>query len=230
MAGLDHLVAEAEQSGLGAAATAFVQEAVALVLGGVGGLAGLIDKLHATGLGDRVTAWFAGAGGHELTGAEVEKVFDGASIAGLAHRLGLAREQASTMVGWMLPKIMTTLAPGGILSPSAMAEARDLAGAMPPPLPSPTVAAPPRLRSGGAAAIARTTTARPQTLAAVDADAVPTVRSGTVLEKDPLVAPLLLAAAIALACAAWALKDPEPGPVVPPAHFEPLYPPVPAAR
>jgi len=229
MAELDHLVAEAEHSGLGAAATSFIQETLALVLGGTGGLAGLIDRLHGAGLGERVTAWFAGSAGHTLTGPEVEKVFESGTIAGLAHRVGLAREQASAALGRMLPRILTTLAPGGILSPSAMAEARDFAGAMPPP---PAAASAPRTPGARPSAFAGMADLTPPPLRSTPRSAAPPpprapiVRGPT--EQDPFRWALLTALAIALACAGWALKDPEPGPVVPPAHFQPLYPPPPA--
>src|SRR4051812_1726460 len=138
MAMFDGIITDvAERFGLGAAARPLVQELLGLITEGPGGLAGFIEKLHASGFGRQVTAWLNRADGPglsagTLSGQNVEQLFGTAAISGIASRIGIARDVAGSTIGQILPRILATLAPGGILSGEAAAEAAALAGSLRP--------------------------------------------------------------------------------------------------
>jgi uncharacterized protein YidB (DUF937 family) len=204
---IETLTAEATaHAGLGAAAGPLVPELLRLVAGGEGGLGGCIDRLHESGFGAQVTAWFSGAPAAPLAAADAEQIFGGDAVAALARSIGVARPAASGAIAALLPSALTTLAPGGILSQAAMAEVRPLLG--PAVAPKPVVVS------------------QPYGFAGTRSLDLPPLGGGPAIVQNPFRFALPIAVVMALAAAFWSLMVPHEKVVVPPAHFEPLYPPV----
>ena len=204
---IETLTAEATvHAGLGAQAGAFVPEMLRLVAGGEGGLGGCIDRLHESGFGEQVTAWFSGAPAAPLAAADAEQIFGGDAVAGMARSIGVTRPAAGGAIAALLPSVLTTLAPGGILSQAAMAEVRPLLGPVVAPKPVAATA--------------------PFGFAGTRSLDLPSLDRGPAIVQNPFRFALPIAALLALGAAFWGLMVPHERVVVPPAHFEPLYPPV----
>jgi uncharacterized protein YidB (DUF937 family) len=126
MAWIDSIVAEApERFGLGPAAGRFMQEVISLVTGGPGGLGGFIEKLTASGFGSLLAAWERGEVQDAVSSVAVEQLFGAAPLRAAAKRIGIDREQLERAVGEILPRLITGMAPGGVASETAIAEARE---------------------------------------------------------------------------------------------------------
>jgi outer membrane protein OmpA-like peptidoglycan-associated protein/uncharacterized protein YidB (DUF937 family) len=108
--------------GLGANAAPLVREVVHLVVTPNGGLAGLIDKFKSAGLGSELLSWLGNTAGAGLTAQQVESVVSSSALGGIAHRLGLAGPLVASAVGYILPKVIGALTPGGVIPASLPAE------------------------------------------------------------------------------------------------------------
>jgi OmpA-OmpF porin, OOP family len=124
MALIDDIVAAgASRAGLGPAAGHFVQEVIKLMVGGPGGLGGFIEKLQSSGFGAALTDWYAGRNQEPVPRAGVEALFGAAALRDVSGRIGISRDTAETAIGGLLPWIVGRLAPGGVISEAAIAEA-----------------------------------------------------------------------------------------------------------
>ena len=111
----------ASRFGLGAKSGQLVQEVVGLMTGTPGGIGGFIDKFRSAGLGNEVTSWLgrADGSGSALSGSAVESVLGGSVLGGIASRMGLASGAVATAIGYLLPKLIGGITPGGVI-PSGM--------------------------------------------------------------------------------------------------------------
>ena len=230
MALIDDIVAEgANRAGLGPAAGHFVQEVIKLMVGGPGGLGGFIEKLQSSGFGSLLADWFAGKNQEPLPRQGVESLFGAAPLRDVSTRIGISRDATETAIGQLLPRIMPRLAPGGVISEAAIAEAIKPLPALletwqgtpdaPAARPAPVAAAPVRA-TPAPAPVAHAAPARP-----VAAQTV-VHRSDTRHEHNPFRWALPLAALIGLGALAWSQISPRekvvdvlprPGPAAGPA-------------
>ena len=105
----------ASRFGLGPKAGQLVHEIVHLITGSPGGVGGFIDKFKSAGLGSEVTSWLGRADGAALTGPQVERALGNTALGGIASRLGLGSGVVATAIGYILPKLIGQITPGGVM-------------------------------------------------------------------------------------------------------------------
>ena len=101
--------------GLGPKAGQLMQEVVHLITGSPGGLGGFIDKFRSAGLGSEVTSWLGRTDGTVLAGPQVERALGSTALGGIASRLGLGSGVVATAIGYILPKLIGQITPGGVI-------------------------------------------------------------------------------------------------------------------
>jgi uncharacterized protein YidB (DUF937 family) len=99
--------------GLGPKSGQLMQELVHLITGSPGGVNGFIDKFRSAGLGSEVTSWLGRTDGAALAGAQVERALGSTALGGIASRLGLGSGVVATAIGYILPKLIGQITPGG---------------------------------------------------------------------------------------------------------------------
>ena len=116
MAMLDNVIEDVgSRFGLGPQAGPLLREVVQLITGSPGGISGFIDKFRSAGLGSQVASWLGRTDGPALTGPQVEQALGSSALGGIANRLGLAGGVVGTAVGYLLPKVIGQITPGGVI-------------------------------------------------------------------------------------------------------------------
>src|SRR5262252_3634787 len=116
MAILDNVIEDVgSRFGLGSNAGPLLREAVQLITGSPGGIGGFIDKFRSAGLASQVASWLGRSDGAVLTGPQVEQALGSSVLGGVASRLGLAGGVVGTAVGYLLPKVIGQITPGGVI-------------------------------------------------------------------------------------------------------------------
>src|SRR5271166_5411788 len=101
--------------GLGPKSGQLMQEVVHLITGSPGGVSGFIDKFRSAGLGSEVTSWLGRTDGAALAGPQVEKALGSTALGGISSRLGLGSGVVATAIGYLLPKLIGQITPGGVI-------------------------------------------------------------------------------------------------------------------
>jgi len=101
--------------GLGPKAGQLMHEVVQLITGSPGGVGGFIDKFRSAGLGSEVASWLGRTDGATLAGPQVERVLGSTAPCGIASRLGLGSGVVATAIGYILPKLIGQITPGGVI-------------------------------------------------------------------------------------------------------------------
>jgi len=123
MALFDGLIEEvASKFGLGAQAGPLVREAVGVMTGGPGGLAGCLDKLRSSGMGSEVASWIGSTSAPALPAQTVQSALGSSVIDGIAGRLGLGGSSVAAALGLVLPRAVGLLTRGGVVPQSLSAE------------------------------------------------------------------------------------------------------------
>lgn len=86
-----------------------------------GGISGFIDRFRNAGLGDVVSSWFSGTT-RNLTNDQVESVLGSGALNHLASKAGISTATAASAVALMLPRIMQSIAPSGVVPTRLPAE------------------------------------------------------------------------------------------------------------
>lgn len=119
MAVFDDVIEDvAGRFGLGAKAGPLMREVVQLVTGSPGGIGGFIDKLRSAGFGSQITSWLGKSDGTVLTAPQVQTALGGSVLNGIANRVGITGSVAGTAIGYLLPKVIGQLTPGGTIPSS----------------------------------------------------------------------------------------------------------------
>jgi outer membrane protein OmpA-like peptidoglycan-associated protein/uncharacterized protein YidB (DUF937 family) len=105
--------------GLGPHAGSLLREVVQLITGSPGGIGGFIEKFRSAGLGSQVATWLGRTDGAALTASQVENALGSSVLGGIASRLGLGGSAVGTAIGYLLPKVIGQMTPGGAV-PSSM--------------------------------------------------------------------------------------------------------------
>jgi len=92
-----------------------MHELVHLITGSPGGVGGFIDKFRSAGLGSEVTSWLGRSDGAALAGPQVERALGSTALGGIASRLGLGSGVVATAIGYILPKLIGQITPGGVI-------------------------------------------------------------------------------------------------------------------
>jgi len=101
--------------GLGPKSGQLMHELVHLITGSPGGVGGFIDKFRSAGLGSEVTSWLGRSDGAALAGPQVERALGSTALGGIAGRLGLGSGVVGTAIGYILPKLIGQITPGGVI-------------------------------------------------------------------------------------------------------------------
>jgi outer membrane protein OmpA-like peptidoglycan-associated protein/uncharacterized protein YidB (DUF937 family) len=99
--------------GLGATATALVREVLNMVVNSPGGIGGFLGRLNSAGLGSAVASWLGNSNAAALTTQQLSSVVSPSVLSQIAGRLGIGGPVVSTAVGYVLPKVIGLLTPGG---------------------------------------------------------------------------------------------------------------------
>jgi len=140
MAVFDSVIEDvAGRFGLDGKAGPLLHEVVQLMTGSPGGIGGFIDKFKSAGLGAEVSSWLGKTDGAVLTGPQVEKALGSTVIDGIAGRLGLSGSGVSTAIGYLAPKLIGQLTPGGVIPSGIPAAVSGFLGSTAPAAPRQTV-------------------------------------------------------------------------------------------
>ena len=101
--------------GLGPKAGQLMQELVHLITGSPGGVSGFVEKFRSAGLGSEVASWLGRTDGAALAGPQVERALGSTALGGIASRLGLGSGVVATAIGYILPKLIGQITPGGVI-------------------------------------------------------------------------------------------------------------------
>jgi OmpA-OmpF porin, OOP family len=113
---LDGLINDtANRFGLGANAGPLVREILNLVTGSRGGIGGFLDRLRSAGLGSEITSWLGNADAAPLSAQQINRVVGPTTLDAIASRFGLGASTVSSVIGYVLPKLIGTLTPGGTI-------------------------------------------------------------------------------------------------------------------
>jgi OmpA-OmpF porin, OOP family len=119
MAILDNVIEDVgSRFGLGSNAGPLLREVVQLITGSPGGIGGFIDKFRSAGLASQVGSWLGRSDGAVLTGPQVEQALGSSVLGGIASKLGLGSGVVGTAVGYLLPKVIGQMTPGGVVPTS----------------------------------------------------------------------------------------------------------------
>jgi OOP family OmpA-OmpF porin len=116
MTTLDNTIEDvAGRFGLGPKTGPLMNEITQLITGSPGGIGGFIDKFRSAGLGSEAASWLGRTDGAALTAPQVEKALGSTALGGIASRLGLKGGVVATAIGYLLPKLIGQLTPGGVI-------------------------------------------------------------------------------------------------------------------
>jgi|KBSSwiStaDraftv2_1062776.scaffolds.fasta_scaffold176646_2 outer membrane protein OmpA-like peptidoglycan-associated protein/uncharacterized protein YidB (DUF937 family) len=117
MGAMDVLVNEVDSKfGLGAGKAGSLLTAIlSLIQEQSGGLAGFLDRFRSAGLGDMVSKWLSGGPSQPLSSESLQSALGQNTLSSIASRTGLSLSTATSALGFMLPKLIQTLAPGGAI-------------------------------------------------------------------------------------------------------------------
>lgn len=105
----------ASRFGLGAKAGPLLRELLQLITGSPGGISGFIDKLKSAGLSREANGWLGNTDGTALTSSQVENALGSGTIDAIARKVGVNGTTASAAIGYLAPKVIGQLTPGGIV-------------------------------------------------------------------------------------------------------------------
>ena len=85
------------------------------LLGSVGGLDGIMSKLQAAGLDDKVQSWIGKGENASLSADEVKKALGPDELTRIAQKSGVSENEAASGLAGALPDIVDKLTPDGKL-------------------------------------------------------------------------------------------------------------------
>jgi outer membrane protein OmpA-like peptidoglycan-associated protein/uncharacterized protein YidB (DUF937 family) len=120
MAIFDSLIREvAEKFGLGDRAGQLLASLLSLITSSDGGgLTGFISKFTGAGLGNIVDSWISRGENTALTNDQLSRVLGSETIRNLAEKAGLSPAAATPALAYMLPKVVDSLTPDGVVPTS----------------------------------------------------------------------------------------------------------------
>ena len=120
---LDRLISDtASRFGLGANAEPLVREILNMVTNSPGGVGGFLDRLRSAGLGPETTSWLGNNDAAALSAQQVNRVVGPTTLGEIGSRVGLGTATVSTAIGYVLPKLIGMLTPGGTIPANVPSE------------------------------------------------------------------------------------------------------------
>ena len=133
--GLGDLMAQLGQAGQGGAGGGSTQaELLKMVLamlandGQGGGLAALLQKFQAAGMGDQINSWVGSGQNLPLSPEQVGGVFGPDQMSQMAERMGLSTGDLSAQMAQVLPQAVDHFTPGGQVPDGGLGNLGDLVG------------------------------------------------------------------------------------------------------
>jgi uncharacterized protein YidB (DUF937 family) len=80
-----------------------------------GGVQGIMSKLEAAGLGDKVQSWVGTGDNKAISPDEVKRALGPEEIRGAAERAGVSEDEAASGIAGMLPQLIDQVSPDGKL-------------------------------------------------------------------------------------------------------------------
>lgn len=107
-----------------AKAGSLLSSVLALIQEQKDGLSGFLDRFRKVGLSDTVTGWLSGRGAETPISSEsVQNALGSQTVGSIASRTGLSMSVVTAALGYMLPKLVRSLTPGGSIPSRLPAEA-----------------------------------------------------------------------------------------------------------
>lgn len=78
-----------------------------------GGVAGLLEKFNAAGLGEQMSSWISTGDNLPVDGTQIAQALGHGTIAEIAGKLGLPADQISSSLAQMLPQLIDQMTPDG---------------------------------------------------------------------------------------------------------------------
>lgn len=78
-----------------------------------GGVAGLLQKFNAAGLGDQVSSWVGTGANEPVDASQITQALGHGTLSELASKFGLSTDQISGNLAQLLPQIIDKLTPHG---------------------------------------------------------------------------------------------------------------------
>jgi uncharacterized protein YidB (DUF937 family) len=82
-----------------------------------GGIAGLLQKFQANGLGDTAQSWISNGENQPVSGDMIHQVLGSDIVRQIAEKTGLPLDQASNLIAEHLPQVVDGLTPNGQVEP-----------------------------------------------------------------------------------------------------------------
>ncbi|HEY2532255.1 MAG TPA: OmpA family protein [Xanthobacteraceae bacterium] len=108
--------------GLGASAAPLVREVLAMVTNSSGGIGGFLDKLKSAGLSSEIGSWLGNPDAQPMSAQQVNRAVGPTALGDIAGRLGLGMPAVASAIGYILPKLVGTLTPGGTIPAQVSSE------------------------------------------------------------------------------------------------------------
>jgi outer membrane protein OmpA-like peptidoglycan-associated protein/uncharacterized protein YidB (DUF937 family) len=125
MGAMDLLVNDVESRfGLGGAKAGSLLTAIlSLIQEQSGGLSGFLEKFRRAGLSDTVSSWLSGGTPTPVSADSLQSVLGSQTVSNIASRVGVPVSTAASALGFMIPRLVQSLAPGGAIPTRLPAEA-----------------------------------------------------------------------------------------------------------
>ena len=88
-----------------------------------GGLGGFLDRFRRAGLSDAVSGWLSGSPAAPISSETLQSALGSQAMNSIASRTGLSLATVASALGFMIPRLVQTLAPGGAIPSRLPAEA-----------------------------------------------------------------------------------------------------------
>jgi len=78
-----------------------------------GGINGMVQAFHDNGLGGVVNSWIGNGPNQSISADQIQQVLGSGPLQGVAQKLGVSPEQASSTLAQLLPQVMNHITPNG---------------------------------------------------------------------------------------------------------------------
>ena len=102
------------------------------------GLTGFLDRFRRAGLSDTVSGWLSGASTNPIGADRVQEALGSQTVNNIVSRTGLSVATAASALGFMIPKLVHALTPGGTIPGRLPAEAMTYLSGVTPMAPAGT--------------------------------------------------------------------------------------------
>lgn len=116
MGAIDLLVDEVgDKFGFGSTTAKSLVSSLLSIIQEHNGLNGFLDRFRRAGLSDTVSGWVSGASTSPLSADRVQEALGPQTVSNIASRSGLSVATAASALGFMIPKLVHSLTPGGTI-------------------------------------------------------------------------------------------------------------------